>query len=119
MCSFTHAFCDMSYRTRHASLLGDLISLTGRFSAVFTQRTGAVPVSRSYVVSRFMEKDPSTRPQILAGADEDVEAFADERGLVIDTRDLFELLRRVDDASLTTAAARVLRGSTGRLPLGE
>lgn len=89
-----------------------------RFAMVFLQRTGRLPSSRWYVVNQFRTQDPNGRAALLSGADEDLLVFAGDGGLAIDTRDLFELVRRVDSGVLEREAARVLlRGASGRFAL--
>jgi hypothetical protein len=89
-----------------------------RFASTFQLRTGAVPTSRWYIVNQFLEQDPDSRQTLLAGADEDIETFAEDGGLVIDTRQLFDLISRVEDGLLDAAEARAtLRGCVGRLVL--
>lgn len=72
-----------------------------------------------YVANSFRLDDPGSRPRILDGADEHVEDFAQDDGLAIDTRDLFDLLKQVESGQLDAAAAREkLKTQTGRLSLG-
>ncbi len=93
--------------------LSDIQKL-GRYAALYLQRAGALPGSRWYVVNQFMNDDPDGRQRPLVGADEDVTVFAEDGGLVIDTRDLFRLLNRVAGGQMTAAEARMLlRGSVG------
>ncbi|MEU6587464.1 hypothetical protein [Nocardia sp. NPDC046763] len=44
-----------------------------------------------HVANSFRLNSPEGRPKILDGADERIEDFAQDDGLVIDTRDLFDL----------------------------
>jgi hypothetical protein len=89
-----------------------------RFAAVYLRRTGALPTTRWYVVNQFLGTDPDTRRRPLAGSEDDLSVFAEDGGLVIDTRDLFHLARRVDDGGMSTAAARaLLRRSAGVLQM--
>ncbi|MFD7883944.1 hypothetical protein ACFV3N_16070 [Streptomyces bauhiniae] len=75
-----------------------------------------VPNGRWYVVNHNIKAPPSSRPTVLAGATDDIEVFAEEHGLVVDTRDLFKLLKRVEDGSLSPDSVRAhLMGSTGVL----
>jgi hypothetical protein len=50
----------------------------------------------------------------LADADEDIDTFAEDGGLVIDTRQLFDLISRVEDGLLDAAEARTCRQCTTR-----
>lgn len=80
----------------------------GRFAALYQVSTGSLPVSRWYVVNQFLEKDPDLRADPLAGSEEDVRVFAEDRGLVVDSRQLFLLRRRVVDGVVTPEEARAL-----------
>jgi hypothetical protein len=79
-----------------------------RFAALQVVRTGVLPTTRWYVVNQFLNTDPDTRRRPLAGSEDDLAVFAEDGGLVIDTRDLFLLARRVDDGEMSTSAARLL-----------
>ena len=97
--------------------VGDLQRLA-RFATLYLLRTGALPTTRWYVVNQFINTDPDTRRRPLAGSEDDLSVFAEDGGLVIDTRDLFHLARRVDDGGMSTAAARaLLRRATGVLQM--
>ncbi|MGK8559474.1 hypothetical protein [Nocardia gipuzkoensis] len=68
-----------------------------------------------YVVNSFRLDSPDSRPKILDGADEHVEDFAHDDGLVIDTRDLFDLLKQMKTGDLAAESAReALKAATGR-----
>lgn len=87
-----------------------------RFAALYAVRTGTLPTTRWYVVNQFFGADPDTRRPPLAGGEDDVAVFAEDGGLVIDTRELFHLRRLVDDGTLASDRARVvLRGASGTL----
>jgi hypothetical protein len=93
--------------------LSDLQKI-GRYAALFVQRTGEFPKSRWYLVNQFLGADPDTRRPPLAGAEDDIKIFAEDGGLVIDTRGLFQLVRAVEEGRIDQAAARrLLRSSTG------
>ena len=86
----------------------------GRYAGLFLRRTGEFPKSRWYLVNQFLGADPDTRPPPLVGAEDDVQVFAEDGGLVIDTRELFQLVRAVEQGRIDQAAARrLLRSSTG------
>ncbi|WP_146075314.1 hypothetical protein [Streptomyces sp. Ru71] len=87
-----------------------------RFNMRYTARTGRNPDACWYIVNQFAKRDPSTRQRALHGKDEDVNAFGAANGLLLDTVQLFRLLRMVRDGSLTEKAAReLLRSASGRL----
>ncbi|MFI8425080.1 hypothetical protein [Streptomyces sp. NPDC085479] len=86
-----------------------------RFNMRYMQKHGRVPDSCWYIVNQFAKRDPSRRQLVLNGKDEDVRAFGAAGGLVIDTVELFKLLRAVSEDRLAAADARkLLRESTGR-----
>jgi len=86
-----------------------------RFNMRYTSRTGRNPDACWYIVNQFIKRDPSTRQQALHGKDEDVLAFGSASGLVIDTVQLFQVLRNVRAGSLTSKSAReLLRNASGR-----
>lgn len=97
----------------------DLATL-GRYAAVFVKNHRELPTSRWYVVNAFREEPPSQRPTLLLpGADDDVEVFAADGGLVLDTRDLFRLTSAVEQGHVDAPEARrLLRTATGRFVLG-
>ncbi|EME18523.1 hypothetical protein G419_16610 [Rhodococcus triatomae BKS 15-14] len=71
-----------------------------------------------YVANSFRIDSPDSRPGILDGSDEHIEDFAQDDGLAIDTRDLFDLLKQVESGILDPAAAReTLKTQTGRFHL--
>jgi len=97
--------------------LGDFQRLA-RFANLYQVRTGKLPTSRWYIVNQFFHHDPDTRRPPLAGSDDDVVVFAEDGGLVVDTRDLFQLVRRIERGTTAPAAAlALLRGSGGVLHL--
>jgi hypothetical protein len=96
-----------------AAKLGDIQRLT-LFAEQFSNRNGSLPTSSWYVVNQFLSTDPDLRPLPLGGSKEDVERFANNGGLILDTRELFQLVRAVDAGRLTPAEARrMLRSATG------
>jgi hypothetical protein len=89
-----------------------------RFAAMTLSRTGAQPTTRWYVVNQFLGNDPDTRQSLLPGADEDVEIFAEDGGLILDTRSLFALVRRVEYGEISQEDARgTLKATRGRFHL--
>lgn len=97
----------------------DLLKL-GRYAAAYFVQHQSWPASRWYVVNQFIEEPPDRRPILFAGADEDLAAFAQDGGLAIDTRDIFALVRRVEDGGITSDEARAsLRSQTGRYTLPD
>ncbi|WP_440714213.1 hypothetical protein [Gordonia sp. FQ] len=81
-----------------------------RFAGLFVQETKGERQQDSlwYVCNQFRERDPRHRREILRGQDDDVNGFADSRGLVIDTRALYRLIRDVDAGKRQADEARQL-----------
>ncbi|MCP2278679.1 hypothetical protein APR09_004261 [Nocardia amikacinitolerans] len=68
-----------------------------------------------YIVNSFRLDSPDSRPKILDGADDHIEDFAQDDGLVIDTRDLFDLLKQFQKGDLAAEFVReALKAATGR-----
>jgi len=89
----------------------------GRFAGLYQQRTGAQPRTRWYIVNQFIETAPEVRRRPLAGSEEDIAVFAEDGGLVIDTRDLFILSQKVASGDADAREIReMLREMTGALP---
>ncbi|WP_157184827.1 hypothetical protein [Nocardia niigatensis] len=94
----------------------DLLTV-GRHRRVYEKKHGDVQ-RMWYVANPFRLDSPDGRPKILDGADEHIADFAHDDGSVIDTRDLFDLLKRVDTGDLTPESAReALKEAKGRLQL--
>jgi hypothetical protein len=92
----------------------DLLSL-GRFSRAYQTETGKSPDAQWYIVNQFRERDPSGRMQLLRGQDDDVEAFAEDDGVAVDTRSLFRLHKAHAEGLIEAGAARnALRAARGR-----
>ncbi|MGI0133569.1 MAG: hypothetical protein ACREBW_01235 [Candidatus Micrarchaeaceae archaeon] len=89
-----------------------------RFNLRYMQRTGKAANASWYVVNQFLNRDPSTRQPVLHGKDDDVAAFADGGGLVIDSVTLFNLLHLVRTGEMAASDARqLLRAAVGRLEI--
>ncbi|WP_406176125.1 hypothetical protein [Streptomyces canus] len=67
---------------------------------------GVLPSARWYVVNHNLKANPDSRPDVLSGATEDIEVFAEEHGLVIDTRDLYRVVKEVKEGRLSADRAR-------------
>lgn len=85
-----------------------------RFASLYFNEKKRLPNKRLYVVNGSIEvSDPSQRPILLASAQEDIEVFAEDGGVVISTSDLFRASKLVG-----TVGQKVLRDSivhcTGR-----
>ncbi len=96
------------------------ISKLNRFAALYVQENGQLPSAMWYVVNQFRNTDPTNRKLLLRNQDDDVDVFAGQGGLIIDTRDLFRLNKAVAAGSISPEAVRsMLTGSTGRFELPE
>lgn len=73
----------------------DLLRLA-RFAARYRRETGREPSARWYVVNQMASTEPSGRHKAFASQPDDLAQFAEDGGLVIDTRDLFRAIRNVD-----------------------
>ena len=94
----------------------------GRFVGIYqAQNSGSLPDATWYVVNQFLSRPPDTRPQLMEGQAEDVDVFAESvNGVLVDTRDLFVLGRRVAADELTKEEARrMLMSAQRRFSLGE
>ncbi len=91
-----------------------------RFNMRYTARTKQNPDANWYIVNQFLNRDPSTRQMALHGKEEDVAAFGEANGLVVDTVALFHLFARVQDGAVPPQEARkLLVQSTGRFTLPD
>lgn len=97
--------------------LNDLLRL-GRFVTRFVADEQRMPDAVWYVVNHSMTSDPDARPAPLASNPGEVKTFAEDGGLVLDTRVLFKLLKAVRTGDVTAEDARqLLREATGVLDL--
>ena len=92
------------------------IAQVERAARSYLRNNGHDPDALWYVVNAHRSDNPGTRPLPLQSDPGAVEGFATEsNGLVIDTRDLFRLWRRVADGQMDKDEARaLLRGAHGR-----
>ncbi|WP_332603353.1 hypothetical protein [Arthrobacter sp. S2(2024)] len=90
------------------------INQLARAAGFFESRTGDVPQAQWYVINAQFSLAPDERPIPLASSPEDVEEFAKDGGLVVDTRELFKLLRLVQSGAISQQDAQAdLVHSTG------
>jgi hypothetical protein len=95
--------------------VNDLLRL-GRFRRRYLQDTKQDANAVWYIVNQFVGQDPSTRQPILASNQADLDAFAEDGGLAIDTAELFQLWMAVRERRIDNAQARaILRQAVGRL----
>lgn len=82
----------------------------------YAARHGHPPDRCWLIINHFISRPPDERPLLLQGADDDIAVFAESGGVLIDTRDLFRLVKRVSDGSLSPEKAReILASASGRL----
>lgn len=87
-----------------------------RFNKRYVMHHGKTPDAEWYVVNHFLARDPYSRQPVLHGKEEDVQAFAQGGGLVIDTVTLFKLLMDVRSGRTDVEAIRAhMRESVGHL----
>lgn len=107
------SLCEVKGYTKGAKL-GDLGKLQG-YATLFAAETGRPPEAMWYVVNHWRETDPSSRAKLLQGGEEYIETFAEQGGLVVDTRDLFRLRKAVEAGSINAEDVREsLKRSRGR-----
>jgi hypothetical protein len=79
-----------------------------RFALRYLKDTGAEANAYWYIVNHDFKKNPGTRQQALIESKDDVDNFADDNGLVIDTVELFKLRKAVDEGILKPEDARTM-----------
>jgi hypothetical protein len=87
-----------------------------RFVGLYqAQNSDSLPDATWYVVNQFLRRPPDTRPQLMEGQAEDIEVFAESvNGVLVDTRDLFALDRRVAEGDVASETAREMLMSAKR-----
>jgi len=96
---------------------GDLLRLVSRFAGRFRQDAGRDPTRLWYLVNQFVGQDPASRPPPLHSSPRDIQAFAEQGGLVASTTSLFEVLKRVRTGAISAADVRAdLMQSVGPWP---
>lgn len=81
--------------------------------AIYEHKNGRGPDAQWYVVNAMFDKAPDERPIPLESNPEDVQLFAQDGGLVVDTRQLFLLLKAVVAGNCTREEAQKSLGATG------
>jgi hypothetical protein len=85
----------------------DLLRL-GRFEKRYVKDEGKHPDAAWYIVNQFKDREPHSRDVALRSQPDDLAAFAEDAGLVIDTRDLLRLWLAVQSSQLPPDDARHL-----------
>lgn len=87
---------------------------------VFSVQEQRMPSAQWYVVNHHRTEPAQLRPEPLVSNGDEVEGFATDGGLVVDTRWLFQLKKRVDMGAMTaTEAAEALVFQTGVFTLPD
>jgi len=98
--------------------ISDVLRLTGRFSRRFAEVRGRPPSRMWYLVNQFIGRDPARREPVLAPNPIELAEFAGVGGMVMDTADLFKLLKQVISGNVSTGDARaMLMACNGRVHL--
>lgn len=84
---------------------GDLRQLA-KAVGFFTNKSGRAPDAQWYIVNAQFSKLPDDRPVPLAANAEDVEDFSNDDGAIIDTRQIFLLLKSVLSGAVTERQAQ-------------
>jgi hypothetical protein len=87
--------------------LNDLLRIE-RFVTRFVVETGATPSAAWYIVNHFADRDPGSRPRPLVSNPLEAKTFFDGGGLILNTVDLFRLLRQVEDGEISKEDAKSL-----------
>jgi hypothetical protein len=87
----------------------------GRFAARYREEAGRYPTRRWYVVNQFRDREPdeSERLPVLGSNTLDVEEFAADGGLVIDTSQLYRIIESASENHDETRS--MLRDAIGRI----
>jgi hypothetical protein len=92
---------------------GDLPRIQ-RFVTRYLRDEKHEPDAAWYVVNQFKDESPEARQEALRSQPDDLAAFAESPGLVIDTRDLLRLWLAVQRGDIDPSTARsLLKSSSG------
>jgi hypothetical protein len=92
-----------------------------RFVGIYQGQEGSLPDASWYIVNQHATTAPDRRRTLMFSHPEDVDEFVEQlNGVVIDTRDLFVLDRRVAQGNLTALQARqIMMAAERRLDLSQ
>lgn len=111
------ALAEVRGYSRGGAQSNDLLRI-GHFVTRYLRENGVQPSAAWYIVNHSIRVAPGAREGALSSKPEDVEIFAQGGGVVIDTRDLFTLVKDVQAGTRTKVGARAtLRAALGRLDL--
>jgi hypothetical protein len=110
------ALVEVKGYSRGASV-NDLARITRWAMLYSADNQGHLPDAQWHIVNAFRGLDPAIRPQIIPD-DDDLRDFTTDGGLLVDTRQIFKLLRDVDEGRIDSTGLRArLRNTCGRLDL--
>ena len=89
------ALAEVKGYSRRGAATNDLATLQ-RVAGRYEGKHGRSPDRLWYIVNAQFSTSPDERPSPLATSGEDVDDFASDGGLVLDTRVLFQLVREVE-----------------------
>jgi len=99
---------------KRGAALNDLLRL-GRFRKLYVMDANRDADASWYIANQFIGADPLTREPILASNPQELEGFADDGGVAMDTRELLRLWFAVESGTMLAAEARAaLRNARGR-----
>ncbi|MFQ5934560.1 MAG: hypothetical protein ACE5KI_07960, partial [Dehalococcoidia bacterium] len=87
-----NAIVEVRGYARSGGTTADLLRLN-RFAELYEKETGQAPDKRIYIVNGELQLLPSQRQKPLASATDDIDIFADSKGVVIWSVDLFRALK--------------------------
>jgi hypothetical protein len=100
---------------RKGAQLTDMIRLHSRFRTRYQADTGRLPAASWLITNHFVEDDPQTREAVLRSNQAEIDAFASDGALVVDSIDLYRLWTAVARDELTKSDARqALTSASGR-----
>jgi len=105
---------------RSGAKVTDLWGKLRRYRENFIMATKRMPSATWYLVNHHIELPADRRPQVLQGADDDVQTFAESAdGLVIETATLYAAVRAVEAGTEPAEIRRALRAARGRFQLAK
>ncbi len=81
--------------TKSSGSNSDILRLN-RFAELYNKEKGKFPSKRIYIVNGQTDLSPFKRQLPLESAEEDICIFAEQDGLIIDTRELFKVIRNIN-----------------------
>lgn len=94
----------------------DFLRISKFVSFYVREKKGRLPAKKIYVVNGQIELSPELRQDVLASADEYLQEFGEDGGLIISTLDLFRAMKLVDQLGKDRIKESI-KGMTGRWSL--